>query len=313
MYRLSFLLLAAVLLPNVGCEWMKNNWKKDERPKGTGALPHVEPVQLVNYLNERSARLQSLSYADVRMSARDHNNTLPALHGYLDASQPRNFRMVADRLGAKVDLGSNPEQFWVYFDAPTVSPMYVYASHTDFEAGTAKLPGGIPFEPDWVMQALGMATFPPPDDRPDLPPGTPTNRYTVTPDDKAHTYTLSWPAVTPNKVSIVKEIVFDGAAATGNRPQVMRHVIRDTTGKVICLADIKTAHTIDAQNRQSAVQYPTHVVLKWEEQKFEMELRLRNGEANKGFTAEQARRLFNRPNIPGAKPIDLAKYEFPVR
>jgi hypothetical protein len=307
MRSLGFLLVAAVLCPSVGCEWMKNNWEKKDRPKDGGPLPPVAPDQLVNYLNERSARLQSLDYADARISARDHNTPVGALRGSLSASQPRNFRMTGTAVvGAKVDLGSNPEQFWVYFDAPTVKPMFVFASHTDFESGAARLPGGIPFEPDWVMQALGMATFPP------------NNQYTVTPDDKAHTYTLSWPAVTPNKVPITKEIVFDGAAATGNRPQVLRHLIRDAKKKVICSAEIKTAQTIqtgglDGPGRPMAVQYPTRVVLKWEEQKFEMDLELKNCEVNKPFTEEQSRRLFARPNVPGVPAIDMAKYEFPIK
>ena len=94
--------------------------------------------------------------------------------------------------------------------------MYVFASHTDFETGKAKLPGGIPFEPDWVMQALGMTT---------LPAERTSTRVKI--DEQDRTYTLSWPAITPAGVSVRKEIVFDGDAATGNQPQVKKHVIRD--------------------------------------------------------------------------------------
>ena len=177
MNRLLLIAAAACLLPLAGCRWIDEHIKPPNPYKGSGPLPPVQPNQLVTYLNERAARLQSLNYGDVRVVASDHNIPLPALRGSLAASQPRNFRMTGQggAIGAKVDLGSNPEQFWVYFDAPTVKPTFVFASHSDFEAGKARLPGGIPFEPDWVMQALGMTTLPP------------TNQYSVKTDEKTRT------------------------------------------------------------------------------------------------------------------------------
>jgi hypothetical protein len=305
MNRFRLLLVAAVLAPLTGCEWMKTHLGRDDRPKGDGPLPKVQPDQLVTYLNERSSRLQSLNYGDVRLVASAKGIPLPALRGSMAASQPRNFRMTGTggAMGAKVDLGSNDQQFWVYLDVPTEKPLFVFASHSDFEAGRAPIPGGIPFEPDWVMQALGMTTL------------APNNQYTASePDQKNRTYTLRWPAVTPNGLSVVKEIVFDGDAATGNRPQVKRHVIRDTKGKVICSAEVKQAKTVplsttDPRGLPLAVQHPTLMVLKWEEQKFEMELELKTGKVNETFTAEETGRWFKRPTVPGVLAIDLARYD----
>jgi hypothetical protein len=304
MTRFRLLVLAAAIAPVGGCKWI-DDIKGPRPPKGTGELPAVQASQLVGYVNERAARMQSLS-ASVSVSAYDRGLRMPAtLTGSLAAQQPRNFRMRADALAAKVDLGSNPEQFWVYFDGAGAKPLYVFASHTDFEAGKAKLPGGIPFEPDWVMQALGMMSLPP------------NNQYSAPPpDQKNRTYTLSWPGTTPNGVAVVKEIVFDGDPATGNRPQVRRHLVRDAKGKVICSAEIKSARTVQLPqadprtNLPLAVQYPTRVQLKWIEQNFEMDLDLSNGKVNEPIPDDRARVLFNRPNIAGATPIDLARYDF---
>ena len=265
--------------------------------------PKAQPDQFVTYLNERSSRLQSLNYGDVRLVASDHSVPLPALRGSLAASQPRNFRMTGTggAIGAKVDLGSNADQFWVYFDAPTVKPQFVFASHTDFEAGRAKIPGGIPFEPDWVMQALGMTTFPP------------TAQYSVKPSEKDRTYTLYWTASTPSGQQVTKEIVFDADTATGTRSQVKQHVVKDLRGKVICVADIKASKAIQPGPGEGAgpqAQYPTHIVLKWVEQKFEMDLTLENAQVNQQPNAEQAKRLFTRPNVTNVPANDLAKYEF---
>lgn len=305
MKPLRLMIIAAVLCPAIGCEWMKEHGWNKNTTKDKGELPKVTPDQLLTYLNDRAGRLQSITNADVRVTARDRSVPMPPLRGSLVATQPRNFRMVGDAaLAAKVDLGSNDQQFWVYAKVPTADPMFVFASHSDFEAGKAKIPGGIPFEPEWVMQAFGMTTF------------APNNQYSAKSDDKSRTYILSWPAVTPNGVAVIKEIVFDGDAATGTKPQVKKHLIRDTKGKLICFAEIKAAKTVqtggtDARtNLPLAVQYPTTVLLRWEEQKFEMELEILNAKINQSLTQEEQRRYFTRPNIPGATPVDLAKYEF---
>lgn len=305
--RLTHVLLTAVIIaPAVGCAWMRDQF--GIRPKPTGEIKTVTPEQLVGYLNQQSGRMQTLTYGEARLVAREGLLSY-TLRGNLAASQPRYFRMTGQggAMGGKVDLGSNLDQFWMYVEAPTTRPMYVFASHKDFEEGRAKLPGGIPFEPDWVMQALGMTTFPP------------TADYRATVQDRERTYTLSWDTYTPNRIPIRKEIVFDADDAIDPRPQVKRHLIRDAKGKVICYAEVKSVKTVPVAaadpetGRAPVVKYPTHVVLRWEEQKFEMDLTLDAAEVNQHLTEEQSRRLFNRPNIPGATPIDLARYEFPIR
>jgi hypothetical protein len=303
MNRARVLIVTVVLaaLPLTGCTWLRELMDRPPSPpKGTEPLPERQASSFVRYVNDHAAQLQTLEYGDVRLVASDHSVPMPGLRGNLAASQPRNFRMTGSTVGTKVDLGSNPDQFWVYFDAPANKPMFVFASHNDFEDGKARLPGGLPFEPNWVMQALGMTTLPP------------NAQYTVSIDQKARTYTLSWPAVTPGRVSVVKEIVFDGDRATDPRPQVRKHIVREPKGKVICSAEIKHAKTVAP--RASAgpgaeIQYPTVVVLRWEEQKFEMKMELEKGVVNRQFSAEDARDLFTRPNVPNTRPIDLARYD----
>ena len=305
MRTIRLVLVAAVLVPSVGCKWIEDARGEQKRGggAGTGAIAPVSSEQLVGYLNDRARKLQSIEYGNTRLRAYQNGVPMPELVGNLASSQPRNFRMVSSgrMVSAKVDLGSNEEQFWVYVQVPTEKPMYVFASHTDFEAGRAKIPGGIPFEPDWVMQALGMTTFPP------------TAQYNVKPSEKDRTYTLYWTATTPAGQQVTKEIVFDVDTATGTRSQVKQHVVKDLRGKVICVADIKASKAIQPGPGEGAgpmAQYPTHIVLKWVEQKFEMDLTLENAQVNQPPNAEQAKRLFTRPNVTNVPAIDLAKYEF---
>ncbi|MCS6863590.1 MAG: hypothetical protein RMJ56_14095 [Gemmataceae bacterium] len=309
MNRMRLVGIALILTTLCGCESIKEWMHRDRDLKSTKPLPPVQPDQLLAYINERAERLQSIEYEPINMTiSAPHLLLSPTLRGWLVAGQPRNFNLVAEgTVAGKVILGSNAEQFWVYVSVPREEPTYVYASHADFAAGNAKLPGGIPFEPDWVLQALGMLPLPP------------NNRYTARVDQKSRTYTLSWPATLPNGNAVVKEIIFDGDPATGTKSQIKKHQILDAKNKVLCWAEIKQARTVQLPQTDPrtglplAIQYPTRVVLRWDEQKFEMDLALGSAKINKPFSDEEARRYFTRPNIPNATPINLAQYQAPLR
>lgn len=305
MRTLSLIAVAALLTPAAGCKWMddlRTGGSGNAGPRPTGKIEAVAPERLVTFLNDRAGRLQSIEYDTIHMRVSGKNLMVPAtLDGSLACTQPRNFRMVGSPRVAsgKIDMGSNDQQFWAYVDAPGGPPMYVYASHTDFESGRAKLPPGISFEPDWVIQALGMKPLPA------------SARYEVIPNDRDRTYTLWWVEQSAAAGQVRKEIVFDADAATGSRPQVKRHVIRDARGsRVIATADIKTAQTVPVgtEPRTGAalvVQYPTHIVLTWTDPRFEIDMTLEKAAVN---TADDPTRrgLFTRPDIRGANPIDLA-------
>ncbi|MBA4065360.1 MAG: hypothetical protein C0501_16940 [Isosphaera sp.] len=313
MSRLPLTLAACLLAPSAGCESIRDWVRRTPRPPGpTGAVQKVSAEQLVGYLNDHAGRLQSLSYGDVTVTVSEGDGfrgaiqEQAALRGSLFAQQPRKFRMNVSRGGlvdAKVDLGSNPEQFWVYFHVPSVQPMYVFASHADFEEGRAKLPDGVPFEPDWVMQALGMTTF---------PPGP---AYQARTDEKARTHTLFWDARTPAGVPVRREVVFaaDDADPARSQPQVRRHVLRgapdakNPDGRVIGLAEVKAARTVSVGAQ--AVQYPTEIELRGEDAKARMVLKLSAAEVN-AISPQKARGYFERPNINGVPAVDLRHAEF---
>jgi hypothetical protein len=305
---LRLIVTAAAFAPAVGCGWMKEHVGDKgpaQHPTG-GKLPDVAPDRLVSYLNDRASRFHSVSYADVRLRCSQRGMPLPQLEGDLACAQPRNFRLAGQgrAVPAKVDLGSNVNQFWMYLQVPTEKPLYVFASHSDFEAGKARLPGDMPFEPDWVMQALGMTTL------------SPTAAYSVKINDRDRTYTLSWVTRTPAGLEIRKEIVFDGDAAASPRPQVKRHAVRDAkSNQPICSADIKAAQSVTVSNDPTltypmAIQYPTRVVLRWEEQKFEMDMTLERAQVNQPLSDEVARELFSRPTISKVNAVDLAQYTY---
>jgi hypothetical protein len=310
----SALIAFAMFLPLVGCSWMKSIGSGGDK-KPTTQVQKVSAEQLVTYLNSQAGKLQTVTYADARLTARSGEGLKGVLsytlRGELAASQPRYFHMAATggAMGGKVDLGSNPEQFWMYLDVPTEKPLFVFASYNDFDQGRAKIPGGIPFDPDWVMQALGMIKF------------SPTAQYDpVKLDERSRTYTLSWPATTQSGMPVRKEIVFaaDDADSSRNQPQVKQHFVRDAKNHVICSAEVKSAKTVPVggtdpeTKRPYVIQYPTHVVLKWEQQKFEMDLKLDEARVNPQLSPDQLRGEFSRPNRYGPA-INLAEARFEMK
>lgn len=298
MRDLRLLVAAAVLSPAVGCNWMRE-WRDQQglgRP--TGKLDHQRPAgDFVTFLNDRSARLKSVEYGDVRMRVSGKDLPFPVtMDGSMAAAQPRYFRMKCGMKfgGASMDMGSNPEQFWAHVTVPNEQPLVIAASHADFERGRVQMPNGLPFEPDWVLQALGMTR---------LEPG---NAYDVVANDREQTYTLGWTAPGPAGVPVRKEIVIDAVGATGTRSQVKRHILRDGRDqkKVIATAEIRSAQTFRVgQNDRGeplAGQYPTHIVLRWEEPRFEMDLQLERASVNTGIVEDPSRRMmFVRPAAPG--------------
>lgn len=316
------LLLLAAACPAVGCTWMREHGWTD-RPRAGGPIEPKAAAALVGHLNGGANVLRSVEYD---ASARASGKGLPfpvTLHGSLAATQPRSFRMVAKgNIGGKVDLGSNDQQFWVYMEVPNQPLYYRYASHADFEAGRAPLPGGVPFDPDWVMQALGMITF-----DPNLPyaqepytaaraggrpadPGDPPMTAPI--DYKERTYTLRWRVEAPARRPVVKEVVFAADPSIGTRPRVQKHLMKDAgTGKVIASAEVKAVGAVANPAGGPDVAYPTRVLLKWPEQEFEMDLDLKAAQVNQlGPEQVAARQLFDRPDrlYRTAEPINLANY-----
>jgi hypothetical protein len=326
MRTIARLLILAVLAPVVvGCSWLKSQLNTDQdrqAPRGTGPLEPRSADKFVRYWNMRAARLQSVQYNQVHLRVSGKDVPVPVnLDGNLAAAQPRDFRMTGRgrALAITMDLGSNANEFWMYLQVPGEKPTYVYASHADFEAGRAKLPGGVPFDPDWVMQALGMVTLPENANYDQVSAGSgPVKKFDPVPpavmsvprNERDRTYTLAWEVRPAGRPPVRKEIVFDADPALGERPQVKRHLVKDLKGKVLASAEVKAARTIQLNSDpDQAVQYPTHLVLKWEEQKFEMDLTLEGGRDRaqvNHLTPADAGRLFTRRDYPNVGAVDLA-------
>jgi len=116
-------------------------------------------ADIVAAVNGNSSRIHSLSAPNASF-AMPGLPGLPLLKGSIVLERPRNFRLRAGTTlsGEEVDLGSNPELFWLW--AKRNEPAAVYFSrHDQHTSGAAR--AMLPVEPSWVIDALGLVTLDP--------------------------------------------------------------------------------------------------------------------------------------------------------
>ncbi|MCE9530781.1 MAG: hypothetical protein K8T89_06610 [Planctomycetes bacterium] len=289
----SCLLLSSLILLS-GCEWMKKGHKQGPGPvnnlKDQGYGPPTAE-QLVSYLNKEADRLTSLESSDISIVTTVQKQRLPGLTGFMVAEKSRNFRLTGDALSTQyVDIGSNNNQFWFWVKDGD-APLY-YCSYDNYEKGV-KLP--MPFQPEWVVQALGMAKY------------DPTRSYKV--ELKRDTYELI-ENTTVQGQPVRKITVFTSAPIKdATYPQVIAHIVQDAaTGKTICQASIRRMRPASYRTAEGEanVSYPSDILLEWPAEQMSMTMKIGKATVNKRITNEEASRYFTLPSWPGIKSVDLA-------
>lgn len=301
------LLSVALLAPAVGCEWLrKTGLQKDNgTPAQTGPVATVSAGDLVEYLNRQAGHLNTVRYNDLSIDVSMGRERHTLGDSTLICAKPRNFLLVGGKklTGDLIYIGSNDREFWMLTKRP-MPEQYVFCSHEDFQQGAGQLP--IPFDPEWALQALGMATY-----APDLP-------YKVDTDQRSRVHTLSWESTTPQRMQVRREIVLDPNPGSDTRPHVRQHRIYDTANKLIGVAEVKEVATVPAnrvapgtREAQLYVQVPTRVVLEWPQQQAKMELRLGRPRVNEQLSEADMAGMFTRPQPrDGVNPINLAEGRF---
>lgn len=298
MRRVLATLMAAAGVFSTGC--LFSGKTTPPRPVSTERIVERPAEDFVAYLNRQAGYTKTVRYKDLDLKVSlPGQSMIPALtRGQVVVSQPGNFRMQAALFAGadQLDVGANSTEMWMYVKMS--EQPYLFCSHTDFPSVQDRLP--VKFEPGWVMQALGMATY---DSR---------KQYTVRIDDKARTYQLSYPDTTAGGQRVTKMTEFAADAMSGPHPQVRRHVVMTEDGKtVIAEARIRRVSEqllgTDPDTRQPIrVLVPTEVVLEWPQEQTKMDLVLGRIELNEQMTTEQYNATFSKPTrIGGASPVNL--------
>jgi hypothetical protein len=145
------LFAAAAALP--GCAFRSGmmGWFHEER--AAALPPDASLSEIVGHLNANIGQVRSWQSTQVRIVARGNGMPPVRLKAKISVEEPRNFRLMVDALGNReADLGSNSERFWYWIRR---GPSYIFtARHEDVARLT-----NIPFDPSWVMEALGVVTL----------------------------------------------------------------------------------------------------------------------------------------------------------
>ncbi len=200
----------------------------------------------------------------------------------------QNFRLKADVAGTQfVDIGSNNEEFWFWVKQGEV-PYVFHCKHTELGQAAQSLP--IPFQPELILAALGVAEFDP----------AKTYERKV----NAETIELIERVKSPQGKDQLKVVVFNRAPAGKGKPQIAAYNLKDAeTGNIICQAIVLDTYPAGPATNGAIVPY--RVKLNWPEQKVEMKLTL-GGMQVRNFTPQESARLFNRQDLGNRPSYDLA-------
>ena len=253
-----------VLLFAVGCNLAP--WRRPSPEIGgggvapSGTTPTVD--NLVKYLNENAKKIepgQAINCTNLTIDINADGNTI-GVSSMMVCQTPRNFRMsgvVASN--PVVEVGSNNKEFWFWIREN--KPPYLYHCSYDDLARGVKVP--FPFQPDMVLNALGLAQY------------DPSKEYKMqfVDDKRGHkSIELTENALSLQRTPIQKVTVFDSQAAQFPRPQVLAHIVKDEQGKVICVANIRSTQRVGA----NGVILPKEITFNWPDQKLQMKMRLEN-------------------------------------
>jgi hypothetical protein len=274
-----------VLLILAGCAGTKWGWVRTPPPDPPAGPPPTAQA-LVDYLNDNARRVQSLECRDLNLDARQGLQSV-GLMGQLVCQKPRNFRMGANVAGSQqVDLGSNDQEFW-YWIGKADPPYLFHCSYTDFPRASGRLP--FPFQPDWMIEAMGIAEY------------GPAANYQVV--DRGKTLELVEQTVSARGDRVRKVTVFNRTQTHGTDPQVLAHVLQDANGKEICGAYISEVQ----QDPATGAVLPRRIRLVYPAERMELKLKLDEVAVNRPIDPQRTARLFTRPNLSNVQSFDLAR------
>lgn len=280
--QLALGLIGLVLLAGCNSVGLTRGGNQPQAARAPAEAPSKEAV--LAYLNDNASRVQSVRCKELDITAKQGLQSV-GLRGQVVCQKPRNFRMGANVLGKQeVDVGSNDQEFWFWL-ARNDPPYLFHCSYEDFARG---IRAQFPFQPEWIMEAMGIA------------PCGPAANYEL----KVNPSTLELIENTrsPQGQPVRKITVISRAPAQGTTPQVTAHILQDAKGQEIC-----SAHVSEVQiDRGTGAILPRKLRLVCPAEKSEMKLQLDEVIVNDASIA-QATQLFHRPALANVESFDLAR------
>ncbi len=249
-------------------------------------LPRVLPPspsleQVIEVVNRNSSQIRSFSTNHASVSG----SGFPSLGADVAFERPRRFRLRAGTglTGTEIDLGSNDELFWFWMRRNQPPAIY-YCRHDQFATSQARL--STPFDPGWLIEALGIMEF---------DPALPHQGPHPLPDDRLRIDTIrNTPEGPLTKITIVD----------GSQGWVLEQHLFDSRQQLLA-SSVASGHRRDPL---SGLIMPTTVGVNCPPSKLSLRLDLGNVEINR-LSGDRAT-LWSMPSYPGAAPVNLADPNF---
>ena len=222
--------------------------------------PATTKTELFEHLNNNVMSLHSWRSSRVGIQLKQPGFPPISLNANMAVEAPNRFRLQASILGREsADFGSNDERFWFWIkDSP--EPYVMTARHDQMAVAQRRLP--IPFDPEWVMEAMGVIPFIP-------------DAYEMQPISELQTRFVRV-QVTPSGASVRKEIDFN--LCTG---QITAHSLYNANGELIARASMSKYITDSL-----GVSIPYTISLDWPQEGMKMKLSLLDVSLNPNYIPE---------------------------
>lgn len=280
--RLSWLLLLAVAGGvTTGCRTLceQVRWCPYCPPECQLA-EDASPADVISHLNAKTSRLKAWRSTSASIRARSDGGLPVSLSANIAVARPRQFRLRASLLGAnEVDLGSNLERFWFWIRRSEQRHV-ISVGHDDLPRVRQQL--SLPFEPDWLIEALGVI------------PLNPDEWSVVSSRPGQHRLTLVAERRSPRGTSVRRQLVVDTCLGV-----VVEQSLFDDSSQLIARARLDD-HRIDTD---TGIIVPRRLELEWPEAGMSLLIRLSDVEVNPIDMPESTWRV---PHALGAGTFDLA-------
>jgi hypothetical protein len=277
-YRCLCLIIAvASLMSTTGCATFSRFWLRNPNQLASNPLPRFSDdpqlEEVVDHLNRNVERLHAWRAGSVKIRA----NNMPGLSGSLVVEEGSHLRMVVNSLaGHEVDMGSNDDVFWIW--AKRMEPSYVYCRHDQIELARQSL--GVPFEPQWLMQALGVAPLE-------------TRDLTMKIDPAAHQAMLVQPIYSAHGQPLQNVMLVDLI-----RGVITEHSIHNAQGQKLAIAKLDDFRV----DKQSGAVLPHRVRLDWPQNQMSLVMNMGHIEINPPTIPTQ---IWDMPSMSGVQAVNL--------
>jgi len=258
---------------------------RDDFPPGTACRLPKNPTtaQVIDHVNSNVAKIHGWRSHDIEIRT---PHVPVTLHGSMIVERDHRLRLeVTSPMGKEIDFGSNDDLLWLWskrnHGPGHEPPPILFVSHAELDLARQNMP--LPFEPPWLMEALGVRPLSSEGVQMEGEPGVATIKL------------VSQHQLADGR-AIRKTVKVDACHG-----RVLEHSVTDARGDTL-VRTVLGDHRID--QRTGAV-LPRYVKLDWPQTQTSLTMEFGAMEVNPSSVPPA---VWQMPNMPNTPQIDLAAH-----